>query len=45
VVRAPEQLRDAAAVLVVERPHTIYAEFAGFVDRNIVEQAVADARR
>jgi hypothetical protein len=36
---------DTPAVLVVERPHAIYAEFSGFVDRTVVEQAVADARR
>jgi hypothetical protein len=32
------------AVLVVTRPATVYSEFKGFVDRSVVEQAVADAR-
>jgi hypothetical protein len=36
-------LVDTPAVLVVER-RGIYAEFKGFVDRQVVEQAVVDAR-
>jgi hypothetical protein len=32
------------AVLVVKRPGAVYSEFKGFVDRDVVEQAVADAR-
>jgi hypothetical protein len=36
---------DTPAVLVVERPYLVYAQFKGFVDRDVVEQAVADARR
>lgn len=35
---------DTPAVFVVKRPSEIYAEFKGFVDRNVVEQAIADAR-
>jgi hypothetical protein len=35
---------DTPAVLVVKRPSGVFAEFKGFVDRNVVEQAVADAR-
>ena len=35
---------DTPAVLVVERPHLVYAHFQGFVDRGVVEQSVADAR-
>jgi hypothetical protein len=31
-------------VLVVRRPYAVFADFTGFVDRNVVEQAVADAR-
>ncbi|MFL5960937.1 MAG: hypothetical protein ACJ75G_11815 [Gaiellaceae bacterium] len=32
------------AVLVVKRPGGVYADFKGFVDRDVVAQAVADAR-
>jgi hypothetical protein len=32
------------AVLVVKRPGAVYSEFKGFVDRDVVAQAVADAR-
>jgi hypothetical protein len=35
---------DTPAVLVVKRPYGVYADFKGFVDRSVVEQAVADAR-
>jgi hypothetical protein len=35
---------DTPAVLVVKRPGGIYSEFKGFVDRNVVAQAVSDAR-
>lgn len=35
---------NTPAVLVVKRPHAIYAQFNGYVDRDVVEQAVADAR-
>ena len=35
---------DSPAVLVVKRPGVVYADFKGFVDRDVVEQAVADAR-
>jgi hypothetical protein len=35
---------DTPAVLVVKRPHAVYADFKGYVDRTVVEQAVADAR-
>jgi hypothetical protein len=35
---------DTPAVLVVKRPGGIRSEFKGFVDRTVVEQAVADAR-
>lgn len=35
---------DTPAVLVVTRRHAITAEFHGFVDRNVVAQAVSDAR-
>jgi hypothetical protein len=35
---------DTPAVLVVKRPHLVYAHFQGFVDRGVVEQSVADAR-
>jgi hypothetical protein len=31
-------------VLVVKRPYLIYSQFPGFADRDVVEQAVADAR-
>jgi hypothetical protein len=33
------------AVLVVKRSSGIYSEFKGFVDRGVIAQAVADARR
>jgi hypothetical protein len=36
---------DAPAVLVVRRHGFVFAKLHGFVDRNTVEQAVADARR
>jgi hypothetical protein len=29
---------------VVKRPGAVYSDFKGFVDRVVVEQAVADAR-
>jgi hypothetical protein len=32
------------ALLVIKRPGAVYSEFKGFVDRDVVEQAVADAR-
>lgn len=35
---------DTPAVLVVKRPGAVYSDFKGFVDRDVVEQAVADAR-
>jgi len=35
---------DTPAILVVKRPHLVYADFQGFVDRGVVEQSVADAR-
>jgi hypothetical protein len=35
---------NTPVVLVVKRPASITAEFKGFVDRNVVVQAVADAR-
>jgi hypothetical protein len=35
---------DSPAVLVVKRPGSVYSEFKGFADRDVVEQAVADAR-
>jgi len=35
---------DTPAVLVVRRPNLVFAHFQGFVDRGVVEQAVADAR-
>jgi hypothetical protein len=35
---------DTPAVLVVKRPHTVTAELPGFIDQNVVEQAVTDAR-
>lgn len=35
---------DTPAVLVVKRPGAVYSDFKGFVDRAVVEQAVADAR-
>ena len=35
---------DTPAVLVVKRPGVVYSDFKGFVDRDVVAQAVADAR-
>jgi hypothetical protein len=35
---------DTPDVLVVKRPYNIFHEFKGFVDRDVVQQAVADAR-
>ena len=35
---------DTPEVLVIRRPGTIVSQFKGFVDRDVVEQAVADAR-
>ena len=35
---------DTPAVLVIKRPANIYHEFVGFVDRDVVAQAVTDAR-
>jgi hypothetical protein len=35
---------DTPAVLVVKRPHVVASEFHGFVDLNVVAQAVKDAR-
>jgi hypothetical protein len=35
---------NTPAVLVVKRPYLIYSQFPGFADRDVVEQAVADAR-
>jgi hypothetical protein len=35
---------NTPAVLVVKKPSNVYSEFKGFVDRTVVEQAVADAR-
>jgi hypothetical protein len=35
---------DTPAVLVVKRPYAVAADFKGFVDRAVVEQAVANAR-
>jgi len=35
---------NTPAVLVVKKPKNVYSEFKGFVDRDVVEQAVADAR-
>jgi hypothetical protein len=35
---------DTPAVLVVTRRHAVTAELKGFVDRNVVAQAVSDAR-
>jgi hypothetical protein len=35
---------DTPATLVVKRPGAVYSDFKGFVDRVVVEQAVADAR-
>ncbi len=35
---------DTPAILVVTRPGKIYSDFPGFVDRDVVSQAVADAR-
>jgi hypothetical protein len=35
---------DTPDVLVVKRPYNIFHVFPGFVDRDVVQQAVADAR-
>jgi hypothetical protein len=35
---------DTPAVLVVKRPGVVYSDFKGFVDRDVVAQAVADTR-
>jgi len=35
---------DTPEILVVRRPGTITSQFKGFVDRDVVAQAVADAR-
>jgi thiol:disulfide interchange protein len=35
---------DTPEVLVIRRPGTITSQFKGFVDRDVVAQAVADAR-
>ncbi len=35
---------DTPAVLVVKRPGAVYSDFKGFVDRDVVAQALADAR-
>jgi thiol:disulfide interchange protein len=35
---------DMPATLVVKRPGLVYSQFPGFVDRDVVAQAVADAR-
>jgi hypothetical protein len=35
---------DTPAVLVVKRSGAVYSDFKGFVDRDVVAQAVADAR-
>jgi hypothetical protein len=35
---------NTPAVLVVKRPANVYHEFEGFVDRDVVAQAVTDAR-
>jgi thiol:disulfide interchange protein len=35
---------NTPVVLVVKRPANIYSEFKGFVDRDVVAQAVAEAR-
>jgi hypothetical protein len=35
---------DTPAILVVKRPGVIYSDFKGFVDRDVVAQAVLDAR-
>jgi hypothetical protein len=35
---------DTPAVLVVKRPGAVYSDLKGFVDRDVVAQAVADAR-
>jgi thiol:disulfide interchange protein len=34
---------DTPEILVIRRPGTITSQFKGFVDRDVVEQAVADA--
>jgi thiol:disulfide interchange protein len=35
---------DTPEILVIKRPGNIVSQFKGFVDRDVVEQAVADAR-
>lgn len=35
---------DTPEILVIKRPANIVSQFKGFVDRDVVEQAVADAR-
>ena len=35
---------NTPAVLVVKRPASVASEFKGFADRDVVAQAVADAR-
>lgn len=35
---------DTPAILVVKRPGFVFSDFKGFVDRDVVVQAVADAR-
>jgi hypothetical protein len=35
---------DTPATLVVRRPGVVYSNFKGFVDRDVVDQAIADAR-
>ena len=35
---------DTPEILVIRRPGTLTAQFKGFVDRDVVAQAVADAR-
>jgi thiol:disulfide interchange protein len=35
---------NTPTTLVVRRPGAVYSNFKGFVDRNVVEQAIADAR-
>jgi hypothetical protein len=35
---------DTPEILVVRRPGTVVSQFKGFVDRDVVAQAVADAR-
>jgi hypothetical protein len=35
---------NTPVVLIIKRPDNVYSQFKGLVDRNVVEQAVADAR-